>query len=112
MTKIGDWNMNLIDKSRLLCESIKSDYIVAEGWEIYKSQQCDTYYKDYKRSIHYGDNPIMLFDYESPREFKEMLDRIWDGNAHVKKSLLAFMVESIEEDENMLPNVDTHNYMM
>ena len=74
----------------------------------------DTYFKDYKACRHLG-SPLAVYDSQELSQMREMLGEIW-GDDPVKKACIPVMLAAYrktrEDQENHLPEIDLHNYMM
>ncbi len=110
--------MNLTDNLERFVQVLENIKLDTDGWKKFEdANEIDSYYVDYASSKHIGTNPIMEYDFSSPVDFKKYLDELWNetSDKHVrnlKMLMVKFMMESDNKADRMLPEVDTHNYMM
>lgn len=100
---------------KLLKKTLEESAVSVSGWELFQTASADSYYKDYAASKHFKDNDVMVFDFDTPVEFKDLLGELWEGEesyAPLIRIMTKLMSLSRDTKENMLPEVDVHNYMM
>lgn len=108
--------MNWTNQARMLINILKEANLNVSAWKENENNSDEvSYYTDYNDSKHMGEERIMEYDFQTPIEFKKCLDMLWtdsECDGDVAKFVLRCMVQSRDKMENILPEVDVHNYMM
>ena len=64
-------------------KTVSSNHLINSYWESFEND-IKSYYIKYEESKHYTENRINIYEFETPADFKKMLDILWEAGEYDK----------------------------